>query len=352
MTGNNNRLATRIVALLFSFVLLPLVANAEAGKDAYHFLSLPYDAKLAGLGGENVSLQASDVNMLRVNPALLSADVHNKLSVTYLNYIDDVNAASVSYAYTHDSLNFFGVGVSFMGYGELQGYDEFGQPTDEFSAGDFCLDMAYARYLGSNMKLGVAIKPIYSHIEDYSSFGFAVDVGFNYYNPKKQFSVGVAARNYGLQCVKYYDSDRRESLPFNLQLGFTKGLAHAPFRFSVTCDRLNEWDFNYYRQEKRKNVVGEEPDDYKISGGDMFFRHLIFGVDVLFSKSFYVEFAYNHRRKREFALPDSRGGNGFSFGAGIKVYAFALDLAYSMYAPAANAFTLSLTTDIEKFKKK
>lgn len=352
MTGRNNIVGKSFVALLFSLMMFPFLANAEAGKDVYHFLNLPYNAKLAGLGGENVSLQAADVNMAHVNPALLSSDVHNKVSATYLNYLDDANAASVSYAYTPDSLNFFGAGIFFLGYGELQGYDEFGNPTEEFKAGDFCFRMSYARYLGSNIKLGVSFKPVYSHIEDYSSFGLAVDVGFNYYNQEKKFSVGVAARNYGVQCVKYYDSDRRERLPFNLQLGLSKGLSHAPFRFSVTYDKLNDWDLGYYKQVKKKEVTGEEPDSDKITVGDMFFRHLIFGVDILFTKSFYVEVAYNHRRKREFVLSESRGGNGFSFGAGLKVHAFALDLAYSLYAPAANTFTLTLTTDIEKFRKK
>ena len=179
-----------------------------------------------------------------------------------------------------------------------------------------------------------------------------LDELFDEYNKEKLFSVGLAARNYGVQCVKYYDSDNREILPFNLQVGFSKELAHAPFRFSVTYDRLNDWNLDYYRQAKRKDVVGEEPDSDKIKGGDMFFRHLIFGVDVLLSKNFYVEMAYNHRRKREFTLAESRGANGFSFGAGLKVYAFSLDLAYSLYAPAANTFTLSLTADLEKFIKK
>lgn len=352
MTGRNNIVGKSFVALLFSLMMFPFLANAEAGKGVYHFLNLPYNAKLAGLGGENVSLQAADVNMFLVNPALLSSDIHNKVSVSYLNYIDDANAASAAYSYTMDSLNFFGAGISFLGYGELLEYDEFGNYGGEFSAGDFCLTLSYARYIGANMKLGVSFKTVYSHIEDYSSFGLAVDVGFNYYNREKKFSVGLAARNYGVQCVKYYDSDRREHLPFNLQLGLSKGLSHAPFRFSVTYDRLNDWDLGYYKQVKKKEVTGEEPDADKISGGDMFFRHLIFGVDILFTKSFYVEAAYNHRRKREFVLSESRGGNGFSFGAGLKVHAFALDLAYSLYAPAANTFTLTLTTDIEKFKRK
>lgn len=352
MTGRTNIVGKKLWLLLFSCIVLPFLAKAGAGEGVYHFLNLSYDAKLAGLGGENVSLQAADVNMAHVNPALLSSDVHNKVSATYLNYIDDANAASLAYAYTPDSLNFFGVGVFFLGYGEFQGYDEFGNPTDEFKAGDFCFRMSYARYLGANIKLGVSLKPVYSHIEDYSSFGLAVDVGLNYYNKERLFSAGIAARNYGVQFVKYYASDKREELPFNLQLGFSKELAHAPFRFSVTYDRLNDWNLDFYRQVKRKDVVGEEPDANKIKGGDMFFRHLIFGVDVLLGKNFYLEMAYNHRRKREFALSDSRGGNGFSFGAGLKVYAFSLDLAYSLYAPAANAFSLTLTTDIEKFKRK
>lgn len=346
----NNKAGRVLLAL--SCLLLPFMVCAESGKGVYRFLNLPYDAKLAGLGGENVSLQAADVNMIYVNPALLSADVHNHISASYLNYLEDANAASVAYSYTPDSLNYFGVSTMFLGYGELQGFDEFGNPTGKFSAGDFCLALSYARYLGANIKLGLSLKPVYSHIEDYSSFGLAVDVGFNFYNKEKNFSVGLAARNYGVQIKTYYDSDQHEELPFDLQLGLTKGLDHAPLRFSVTYDRLNDWNLDYYRQVIKSDLIGEEPDNDKIKWGDMFFRHLIFGVEALFGKNFYIDVAYNHRRNREYKLPESRGANGFSFGTGLKVYAFNLDFAYSQYAPAANTFTLSLTADIDKFKKK
>ncbi len=340
------------VLLALSCLMVPFLASAEAGKGVYRFLGLPFDAKLSGLGGENVSLQASDVNVISVNPALLSSDVHNHVSASYLNYLDDANAASIAYSYTPDSLNYFGVTTLCLGYGDLQGYDEFGNPTGNFSAADFCLGLVYARYLGSNIKLGAAIKPVYSHIGDYGSFGLAVDVGFNYFNAQKNFSVGLAARNYGAQFKTYYDSDQKEDLPFNLQLGVTKGLEHAPFRFSVTYDRLNDWNLDYYRQVIKSDVTGEEPDNDKIKWGDMLFRHLVFGVEILPGKNFYLEAAYNHRRNREYKLPETRGANGFSFGAGLKVYAFNLDFAYSQYAPAANMVTLSLTADIDKFKKK
>lgn len=334
-----------------SLLMVPFQANAEAGKGVYRFLNYPYDAKLAGLGGENVSLQASDVNLSYVNPALMNGDVHNKISATFLNYLDDAKSASLSYSYAMDSLNSFGATFAYMGYGVLQGYDEFGAPTEDFKAGDMALSLIYSRFLGHGMRLGIAMKPIYSHIEDYASFGLGFDVGFNYYNRDKLFSVGIAARNFGVQCKTYYDTDQRERLPLNVQLGFTQGFHHAPLRFSVTYDRLNDWNLDYYREKEVKQVIGEEPEEVEIKGVDMFFRHMIFGVEVNLGKHFYIEAAYNHRRKREFELSGARGVNGFSFGAGLKVYAFQLDAAFAQYAAAANTFTLTLSADLEKFKK-
>lgn len=345
-------LNVRRLTICLSAVFCSLCANAGSGVGAYRFLNLPFDARMSGLGGENVSLQASDVNMAGVNPALLSGDVHNKLCANFISYLDDAKAGSLSYAYTPDSSNYFGIGFVYLGYGDFQGYDQFGNPTEEFGAGDLCVGLRYAKNLGYGMKLGVAMKPVYSHIEDYSSFALAFDVGFNYYNPEKQFSVGVSARNFGVQCKKYYDSDKRDEMPFNLQLGVTKGLQHAPFRFSVTYDRLNDWNLDYYRQKEVKSMVGEEPENDVIKGGDMFFRHLVFGVEALLGKNFYIEAAYNHRRKREFELSGSRGFNGFSIGTGLKVYAFNLDFSFSQYALSANTITLSLTTDLDRFKKK
>lgn len=132
-------LTTNVMRLVmgFSFLCASLVANAEAGKGVYRFLNFPYDAKLTGLGGENVSLQASDVNMAYVNPALLSQDVHNKVSATFVNYLDDAKAGALSYSYAMDTFNYFGASFVYMGFGKFDGYDELGNPTSEFKAGDF-----------------------------------------------------------------------------------------------------------------------------------------------------------------------------------------------------------------------
>lgn len=341
--------------LIVAFTLLSIESvNANAGGGVYRFLNLPFNAKLAGLGGENVSVQSDDVNQFYTNPALLSSSLNSKISLSYVNYLADANGGMASYSYALDSLNYFGFNFLFMGYGDLEGYDRYGNATEEFSAGDFAWNLVYARYLGSNFTVGLAMKPVYSHIESYSSFGLGFDVGANYYKKDWDFSVGLSVRNFGFRFTDYYDDQDTERLPWNIQLGITKGLEHAPFRFSITYDHLNDWSLDYKRPEKSNSLLSLEEtdrDQNEIKFADMLFRHLVFGVEVLIGKNFHFDMAYNHRRNREYALSEARGMNGFSFGAGLKVYKFNLDAAYAKYAPSGGTFTLSLSSSIDSFKK-
>ena len=335
-------------------ILISIVeVNANAGG-VYRFLNLPFNAKLAGLGGENVSVRSDDVNQIYTNPALLSSSLNSKISLSYVNYLADANGGMASYSYALDSLNYFGFNFLFMGYGHMDGYDRNGVETEEFSAGDFAWNLVYARYLGADITVGLAMKPVYSHIENYSSFGLGFDVGANYYKKEWDFSVGLSVRNFGFRFTDYYDDQGTERLPWNIQLGLSKGLEHAPFRFSVTYDHLNDWSLDYKRPKKTSSLMSldeKEKDLNEIKFADMLFRHLVFGVEVMIGKKFHFDMAYNHRRNREYTLSEARGLNGFSFGAGLKVYKFNLDAAYAKYAPAGGTFTLSLSSSIDSFKK-
>ena len=332
--------------MVFMLSCIAINLNAETGSNTYRFLNLPYSAKLAGLGGENITVRNSQAGQIYANPALFSGDMKNALSATYVNYFADANGGMFSYTYTQDSLNYFGFNFLFWGYGDFEGYDKDGIATTDFSVGDFAWNLVYARNLGAGFTVGLAMKPIYSHIDVYNSFGLGFDVGGNYYNEKIDLSVSLVAKSFGFRFTGYYEGQQTERLPWNLQVGVTKRLAHAPFRFSVTYDYLNDWNFDYDRIKDYS--TGEVK---KIKGGDMFFRHLTFGLEILFGKVFHVDVGYNHRRNREYALEKARAINGFSFGAGFKVYKFNLDAAYAQYAPSGGAFTLTLSTSIDSFRK-
>lgn len=336
--------------LIFIFSLLGIVeAYCDGGINVYKFLSLPNSACVAALGGGNVSLKNGDLNMAFQNPSLLDNGMNNSLAINYTSYLADVNYGSLAYAKNINSYNAWAVGVTYLNYGSLDGYTEEDVPTGEFSAGDFCLVALYSRQLSDRIRAGLSLKPIYSYIDSYASFGMAVDVGACFDDTLHGFSMGLSVKNVGVQLTGYYDDDasaHRERLPWELQFGLSKRLAHAPFRISLTFTDLNRWDLDYYRSPKSLN--GEEGD---ISWGDMFFRHLLIGLEFLPSKSFTLMASYNHRRAEEFDLTDSGSMYGFSFGGALEVYKFKLGLAYALYAAADNSLTLSLATSLDSFGK-
>ncbi|MCQ2218580.1 MAG: type IX secretion system protein PorQ [Paludibacteraceae bacterium] len=336
--------------LIFVFSLLSVVeAFCDGGSNVYKFLSLPNSAQVSALGGSNISLKNGDVNMAFQNPSLLDNEMNNAIALNYVNYLSDVNYGSVGYSRNINSYNAWAIGVTYLNYGTLDGYTEDDVATGEFSAGDICITALYSRQLFDRIRAGMALKPIYSYIDSYSSFGLAVDVGACYSDTLHDFTMGLTLKNVGVQLTGYYDdedSEHRERLPWELQFGLSKRLAHAPFRFSLTFVDLNRWDLDYYRSPKS---VGGKDDD--ISWGDMLLRHTLIGLEFIPTKSFSLMAAYNHRRSQEYDLEDTKSFNGFSFGGFLNVYKFKLGVAYAQYATAGNTLTVSLATSLDEFRK-
>ena len=301
-----------VTIFLLCFSVLGFCSSDEA---IYKFLNLPNSSSVSALGGTNVSLQNKDVNLIYQNPALLSGSVNKNIGINYTNYISDVGYGSIVYAQDIDSVSHWAVSLNYINYGSFDGYTEEEIPTEKFSAGDVSLNATYSRRLGKNIMAGITLKPIYSYIETYHSFGLAVDVGGNYYDPEHDFSVGLVLKNIGVQFKGYHSIDgsqHRERLPWDIQLGATKRLAHAPLRFSLTLTNLNRWDLSYYREASQSsNILSTNEENKKISWGDMLLRHVIIGAEFIPTNNFHIAVAYNHRRSQEFALDDTKSINGF-----------------------------------------
>lgn len=147
-----------------------------------------------------------------------------------------------------------------------------------------------------------------------------------------------------------YDHDRGR-LPWDIQVGFTKGLAHAPFRFSVTYVKLNRWDLDYVKDASIYDADDNVDNTYSrhVGWGDMLFRHLLFGVEFLPSKNFSLTASYNHRRHAEFNMDNAGSFSGFAFGGQLHVYKFDLGVSYAIYGPSGGVFGLSIGTAISSF---
>jgi len=116
------------VLVFLAIIYLPLVTLSQIGGDnTFEFLNLPNSARIAALGGNNISLYDKDLNMAYYNPALLRESMHNNLALNYTNYISDINYGYASYAYHFENIGTFAAGVYYMNYGDFIRANEQGE---------------------------------------------------------------------------------------------------------------------------------------------------------------------------------------------------------------------------------
>ncbi len=332
------------------FLLLCQAGMAQkGGESTYSFLGLTNAARVAALGGEVVSLMDDDINMVFHNPALLTPGMHNNLSLNYVDYFAGVNYGYASYGYTVEGIGNFAAGMHYVNYGTFDRTDELGVSQGTFRASEYALNLFYSRsILDSALTAGVNLKPIFSSLEQYSSFGLALDLGVAYHLSNSLTTFGLVLKNMGTQITSY--TTTRERLPFEIQAGITQGLAHAPFRFTVTLQHLERWDLSYTLQDDDVSFSGS---DGEKSGFDAFadnlMRHVVLSTEFLIGKNFHLDLGYNYKRRKEMSVNSRPGMVGFSAGFGFRVSKFHFSFGRASYHLAGGTSHFSLTTNLSEF---
>ena len=304
-----------------------LQAQSES-TSVFNFLSLPTSAHSMGLGGVQVALPDDDASLMFLNPALM-ADVSDKsINFSFFTYMKGSKAANIAWTMASGERGTWGVGAQFVGYGSMKETNVEGVQMGNFSALDMALEGGYTYTLTDRLSGGALGKFIYSKYGSYSSVALAVDLGLNYFIEESDFSLSLVAANVGWQ-VKTF-GDTRERIPFDLRLGFTKRLANAPIRLSLTMTDLTRWRASDYYSA-----------DGKVKGGKIFMNHFVLGADVLLSSQFYVSVGYNFRRASELKAAGSSHAAGLCFGAGMEIKRFKLGLAYAKYHVSVPSFMLT-----------
>ncbi len=293
--------------------------KAQDSRTGYNFLRLPVSAHAAALGGDNISIIEDDESMIFNNPALLSSVSDKTINLNYMNYMSGANTASASFNRIIKERASVAASAQFIDYGKMKETDENNIHTGEFSAKDISIAGYFSYMLTDRLAGGITAKFITSYIGDYNSIAMGVDLGLNYYDPEKEWSVSLVAKNLGGQ-MKAYD-DQYDRMPIDIQLGASKRFAHMPFRISATLVDLNHLDYK-------------------------FINHLVAGVDIIISPTIWVGAGYNFRRANEMKITEADGesshGAGLSFGAGINLERFKLNLAYGKYHVSSSSILINL----------
>jgi len=333
-----NKLSVLLCLILFS----SLISRAQSGgENIYEFLNLGSSARVAALGGYQIALGNVEADYAFYNPAALSSDLDQQVALNYVSYIADINYGYASYNKYFKNIGTFAIGMHYVNYGKFTEADQLGEFTGDFKASDYALFISYARQISDKIRVGITLKPIYSSLEKYNSFGLATDLSIIYDSSDKLFRAALLARNFGYQIKPYYGS-HREDLPNEVLLGFSTKLQHAPFRFAVTYRHLEEFDMSYDSDlDNTDNTISNSSssDDF----ADKALKHLILGVEFLPTKNVSVRLGYNFQRRKELSIDDKKSTVGFSWGFGFKVSRFHISYASAKYhlAGASNHFSIS-----------
>jgi hypothetical protein len=311
----------------YTFLLIASVwqvnAQSSSGNEAFPFLRLPASARVTALGGTNVSIVEPDPSLAFNNPALLGAELAGMLQVGYMNFFGNINSGSAIYSGAmKDGKGAWAVGGRYFSYGNMKAADPEGMITGSFSANDISLEALYSRDLSERWRGGIALQFLYSSIERYNSVGLAVDAGLSYYDADNAFSAALALRSVGAQLKAY--NEKRYPLPWDIQAGFSKRLAHAPIRISITALNLSRWNIGWA-------------------------EHFAAGVDFIPTDNVWIGLGYNPQAAADMKL--TGGGNGlggFSVGGGLRIKTIAFDVAVARYHPSAISVMLNLSVPVTK----
>lgn len=309
----------KVIFCLF-FTLISVLTWAQDSQTGYNFLRLPVSAHAAALGSDNISIIEDDPSLMFHNPALLSSVSDKSLNLNYMNYMEGANAASASFSKIVKEKATIGVMAQFLDYGKMKEVDEHNVQTGEFSAKDIAIAGALSYQLGTNIVGGITARIITSYIGDYNAFAMGVDLGVNYYDPEKEWSVSATVKNLGGELDAF--EEEYNKLPLDLQIGASKRLIGSPLRLSATLVDMNHLD-------------------------KKFIHHLVAGADIILSPQIYLAVGYNFRRASEMEIvsnDEERGsshGAGLSLGGGIQLDRFKLNVAYGKYHVSSHSLLIS-----------
>jgi hypothetical protein len=351
------RILLRFTFLLFClFTTGAINAQVTGGRHVFQFMTLSPSARISGLGGMQIAVKDDDVAFAAVNPAALNETMNGRIIFQHNFFLSDIQHGYAAYAHHLRKLGFtVHGGVQYVNYGEIKRTDQFGTLLGgDVTASETALTLGGAKVLTDKVSLGLNVRMGFSALDANRASALAADAGLMFADTARRITIGLVLRNAGVQMQTYYD--KREELPFDLQLGISKRLTHLPFRFSVIAHHLHDWDIRYDDPNLQDDDVllfgEEEPKENKGNAiVDNFFRHLIFNGEFLLGRNegFRIRFGYNHLRKKELSVRNYRSMAGFTAGVGIKINRFRLDVGVAPYHLAGGIFHVGLGTNLREF---
>ncbi len=280
------RAAWLLVTLFCMFFGSSLIA--ETGASSGDFLKISAYSRGMAMGGAWVAV-AEGTGALYYNPAGIGRKGVGELSVSHSELLQDLKLENFSIAYPLRNGSGVGLGVSYLGYGSIAGYDVSGNATGDVSAYSLLLAVGFSQRVSSNLSVGVVIKPVFERLGGYSAHTVTTDIGL--IADLGQFSFGAQVVNWG-GSVKFIDD--KISLPTAFRVGIAYRTLGASSVVSLGGSRDSEGL-------------------YALSSG----------IEYHYSQNLTLRTGYSSTLQNQ-----SNAGDGISFGVGLNMQSIGVDYSY------------------------
>ena len=345
-------------------------------------LTIAPDGRAAGMGDVGVATQA-DINSQHWNPAKYAfMDSKGGISANYTPWltklVSDIDLAYIAGYYNMgDRIGALSASFSYFSMGAVQLVDYSGTAFQEAHPNEWSLDLAYSRKLHENLSMAVAMRFLYSDLnngvnasvttaaqEMHPAWTMAADISLYYKQPistpmgESYFGLGFNLSNLGGK-MSYDEGTTQNFIPANLRLGVSYEIPFDNYNrlmATVECNKMLVPTYeSKFAENKTTNRMSQEEfssissvngwwmsfcdaPGYTTDEGKVVsplaeeFQEVQWGVGLEYSynRQFFGRVGYSHENYW-------KGNRRYvTLGAGFHLSIFSLDFAYCIATAPSN----------------
>jgi len=190
---------------------------AQSGGYAGSYLSLNNSSRAFGMGGVAIA-SSEDATTIFTNPGMVGMlyDGHFNATLAKMGY--DRNYYDIAFSYPLDSWGSVGLAWAQLSIDNIEGRDQDGYVTQNFSDLQSALMLNYSKTIGDNFSLGLTGKYLYHSLAGYSAKGVSFDIGSAIYIGDR-VTLGAVFRNLNSSLKWNTASNLKETIPTLLGVG-------------------------------------------------------------------------------------------------------------------------------------
>ena len=216
---------------LLSVINIILLISVRINATAYEALNSWYHPHSLAMVGSGSSLHIAESD--RLNPSLMFSN-EQRLTIGRVQYPADISSQMVQIVLPHNYGTLGGT-IRHVSYGIFEGFDENGNPTANYAAGDSWVTISVAKRLfAGKVHWGVSTGFLFSNLGEYSSTILTGTTGVSLNLSKYNMHTGLAIRNLAVSIKDYSSAEMH--FPAILNLSLAKGLAYLPLKMALDID--------------------------------------------------------------------------------------------------------------------